>query len=257
MLRFLHGILSRNRVTSRVQRGVVHRVKKLLSMPDGYYTMGQIHRRIKPAAILDVGAHHGYTADKLLDYCPGAKLHAFEPTPESAAVLRRRMAGRANVHVHEMALGDTTGTVTFHINVGEQTNSLLDNPAPGQTPYEQAQQHIAQVNVQAMTLDDWAEKFEPSGWLLIKADIQGAERLFVAGGRKTFAQRVAAFYTEICLLPQYENQTNFWELHTTLTQELGLALFDIYPCGKDDLGRASFTDAMWVNPSVLPLSNHE
>jgi len=30
--------------------------------------------QIKPAAILDIGAHHGYTVDKLLDYAPGAKV---------------------------------------------------------------------------------------------------------------------------------------------------------------------------------------
>ncbi|HEY7089619.1 MAG TPA: FkbM family methyltransferase [Tepidisphaeraceae bacterium] len=257
MLGRLHRILTHNRVTSRMQRRLVHSVKSVLNVPDAYYSMGQLYRKIHPVAVLDIGAHHGYTVDKMLDYAPGAKIHAFEPTPESASVLRRRLTGRQNVHVHEMALGDKTGTVSFHINVGEQTNSLLDNPPPGQTPYEKAQEHLAAVQVQAMTLDDWAARFEPTGWLMIKADIQGAERLLVSGGRKTFAQRVACFYTEICLLPLYENQTTFWELHTILTQELGLALFDIYPCGKDDVGRAAFTDAMWVHPSVLPISNHK
>jgi hypothetical protein len=67
---------------------------------------------------------------------------------------------------------------------------------------------------------------------------------------------VATFYTEVCLLQQYEKQTTFWELHTTLTEELGLTLFDIYPCAKDELGRAAFTDALWVKPSVLPISNY-
>ena len=197
-------------------------------MPDGYFSMGQIYRKIKPAAILDIGAHHGYTVDKLLDYAPGAKIHAFEPSPHSAAVLRRRMHRRPNVHVHEIALGDTTGIVSFHLNVGEQTNSLLDNLP-------------------------WAATFEPNGRLLIKADIQGAERLLVAGGKNTFAQRVAAFYTEICILPQYENQTSLCELNETMVKELGFALFDIYPCTKDELGRAAFTDVMWVKPVALPL----
>ena len=253
MLRLLHHILSRNRVTSRIQRHIVHRVKHLLNMPDGYYSMGQIYRKIKPAAILDIGAHHGYTVDKLLDYAPGAKIHAFEPTPDSAAVLRFRMNGRPNVQVHEIALGDTTGIVSFHLNVGEQTNSLLDNLAPRQSPYNPVQQPLSHVQVQAMTLDDWAAKFEPNGMLLIKADIQGAERLLVAGGKETFAQRVAAFYTEICILPQYENQTSLCELNQTMVEELGFALFDIYPCTKDELGRAAFTDVMWVKPAALPL----
>ena len=253
MLRLLHHILSRNRMTSRIQRHIVHRVKDLVNMPDGYFSMGQIYRKIKPAAILDIGAHHGYTVDKLLDYAPRAKIHAFEPSPDSAAVLRRRMQRRPNVHVHEIALGDTTGIVSFHLNVGEQTNSLLDNLPSGQSPYDPVQQPLSHVQVQAMTLDDWAAKFEPNGRLLIKADIQGAERLLVAGGKNTFAQRVAAFYTEICILPQYENQTSLCELNQTMVEELGFALFDIYPCTKDELGRAAFTDVMWVKPTALPL----
>ena len=64
-----------------------------------------------------------------------------------------------------------------------------------QSPTDHVQEHLAEVHVQAITLDDWAEKFEPQGMLLLKADIQGAERLLVMGGKETFAQRVAAFYT--------------------------------------------------------------
>jgi hypothetical protein len=52
------------------------------------------------------------------------------------------------------ALGDTTGIVSFHINVGEQTNSLLDNLAPGQSPYDPVQQHLSEAQVQAATLDE-------------------------------------------------------------------------------------------------------
>jgi FkbM family methyltransferase len=251
MLRRLHRLLTHNRITSRVQRAMVHRVKELLYMPDGYHSMGQIYRKIKPVAILDIGAHHGYTVDKLLDYAPGSKIHAFEPTPQSAAILRQRMNNRPNVHVHEMALGDKTGMTRFHLNVGDQTNSLLDNVT--ESPFEQVHDHVAEVQVQAMALDDWVEKFEPQGMLLLKADIQGAEKLLVMGGKKTFAQRVAAFYTEICLLPLYENQATFCEINPIMTEQLGFALYDIYPCQKDHIGRAAFTDVMWVKPSVLPL----
>src|SRR5438045_8533865 len=139
--------------------------------------------------MLDIGAPPGYTVDKLLDYAPGAKIHAFEPTPGSAAMLRGRMKGRPNVQVHEIALGDTTGIVSFHLNVGEQTNSLLENLALGQSPYDPVHKHLSQVQVQPMTLDGWPTKLAPNGILLIKADVQGAERLSVAGGKKSLAQR--------------------------------------------------------------------
>ena len=76
MLRLLHPLLTHNRITSRLQRALVHRVKELLYMPDGYYSMGQIYRKIKPAAILDIGAHHGDTVDRI----------PLPPVPKSSAV---------------------------------------------------------------------------------------------------------------------------------------------------------------------------
>jgi hypothetical protein len=128
----------------------------------------------------------------------------------------------------------------------------LDNAT--QSPFGQVQMHLAEAQVQAMTLDDWAEKFEPQGMLVLKADIQGAERLLVMGGKKTFAERVASFYTEICLLPQYENQATFCEMNRIMVEQFGFALYDIYPCQKAAPGTAAgFTDVMWVKPSVLPL----
>ena len=103
---------------------------------------------------------------------PELKFTLLSPPPQSAAILRQRMSKRPNVQVHEMALGDKTGMTRFYLNVGEQTNSLLDNVT--QSPLGQIQMHLAEVQVQATTLDDWAEKFEPQGMLLLKADIQGA-----------------------------------------------------------------------------------
>src|SRR5437763_15000613 len=110
-------------MTSRIHRHVVHRVKEVLNMPDGYYSMGRIHRKIKPAAILDIGANHGYTVDKLLDYAPGAKIHAYEPTPGSAAVLRGRMKGRPDVQVHEIALGESYVIVSIVMHGGDPAKS--------------------------------------------------------------------------------------------------------------------------------------
>jgi len=57
------------------------------------------------------------------------------------------MSKRPNVHVHEIALGDKTGLTHFYLNVGEQTNSLLDNVT--QSAYEQVLKHLTEVQVQA------------------------------------------------------------------------------------------------------------
>jgi FkbM family methyltransferase len=255
MLRQLHEMLTRNRLTSRMQRRVVHQVKDLIGCPDAYYLMGQIYKKTNPAAVLDIGSHDGNTVLKILDYIPDAKIHAFEPTPAVAAKLRERMLGLANVSVHELAMSDKTGTLDFFLNSSEQSNSLLDNVAAENQPFEDSQRHLSKVQIQAMALDDWAAKHEPAGHLIVKADIQGAERLLLAGGQRTFSDKVLAFYSEVCLLPQYKGQTTFWELNRILTEEMNFALFDIYPCGKDSLGRAAWTDAMWIKTSILPIDS--
>jgi FkbM family methyltransferase len=248
MIRWLHGVLVQNQLTRRAQRRIIHRIKDLLGFSDPYYQLAQLYRAVKPAAVLDIGAHEGETVRKILDYNPSARIHAFEPTPKSAEALRSRVSALANVQVHQIALSDRTGTTRFFCNSGSQTNSLLDNASEVEEVAGDKQNHVAEIEVPTMTLDDWAAKYEPKGLLLVKADIQGAEKLLVAGGRKTFSERVAAFYSEVCLLPQYQNQTTFWELHQLLTTDFGLALVDIYPCGKDRQGRAAWTDALWVKP---------
>jgi FkbM family methyltransferase len=233
-----------------MQRRVVGWVKDLVSCPDPYPVLAALYRKVNAVAYLDIGSHQGYTVLKLLDFTPGAKVHAFEPTPQSAAILRSAVAHHPNVTVHELAISDKTGRTTFFLNAGTMQNSLLDND---ETPFADVQAHVSQIDVQTVALDEWAARHEPVGTLLVKADVQGAEAMLVAGGRQTFAQRVAAFYTEVCLVPQYKGQADFWDLHRTMTQELGFVLYEIYPCGKDATGRAAFTDVMWVKPDVLPL----
>lgn len=248
MIQWLHGVLVRNQLTSGAQRKLVHRLKDILGFSDPYYQLGQLFRAVNPTAVLDIGAHEGDTVRRMLDYFPNARIHAFEPTPKSAENLRSRVSACPNVQVHQIALSDKTGTTRFFCNTGSQTNSLLDNASGVEEVAGDKQKHVAEIEVATMTLDDWAAKNEPKGSLLLKADIQGAEKLLVAGGRNTFSGRVAALYSEVCLLPQYQNQTTFWELHQLLTTDFGFALVDIYPCGKDRQGRAAWTDALWVMP---------
>ena len=134
------------------------------------------------------------------------------------------------------------------------TNSLLENASCDYRPFEEAQAHVGQIEVEALKLDDWAAKFVPEGKLVMKLDVQGAERLVIAGARNLLAAgRIIAFYSEVCLIPQYEGQATFDQVDDAMRQA-GFVLFNIYPCGKDATGRAVWTDALWVRPDdVLPL----
>jgi FkbM family methyltransferase len=74
--------------------------------------------------VLDIGAHLGYytaVASHLVG--PMGSIHAFEPTPKTASVLRKNTTPMLNVVVHEIALSDRVGTVTL-LDYGPEHSGL-------------------------------------------------------------------------------------------------------------------------------------
>ena len=222
---------------------------RLLGRPDAWVDLLTVCRRVKPGAVLDVGAHVGRMLERFADELTEVPIHAFEPTPRSAATLRQRAARFRNVTVHEMALADQAGVLPFFLNRFDETNSLLDNTGSSQT---ELAEHVGRVDVSVTTLDDWCAAEAPAGDLVIKADMQGSEGRLLAGGRRAFAEgRVAAFYSEVLFAPLYAGQASFFDLHETLTVTHRLALWQIYPLSRDKTGRVAWGDALWLREDVL------
>jgi FkbM family methyltransferase len=191
-------------------------------------------------------------AERFADELPDVPIHAFEPTPLSAARLRQRAARLRNVRVHEVALADRAGVLPFFINRFDETNSLLENAqGPGASP-DELMEHVTRIEVGVTTLDDWCATELPTGDLVIKADMQGSEGRMLAGARRVFGERrVAALYSEVLFAPIYDGQASFWDLHETLTESYGLALWQIYPFARDATGRVTWSDALWLREDAL------
>jgi FkbM family methyltransferase len=225
---------------------------RLLGRADAWADLLGVCRGIKPGAVLDVGAHVGWMVERFADELSDVPIHAFEPTPVSAAALRQRAAQFRNVTVHEMAVSDRAGVLPFFLNRFEETNSLLDNVQSPESSQTELAEHIGRINVRATTLDDWCAAEAPTCDLVIKADMQGTEGRLVLGGRRAFGdRRVAAFYSEVLFAPMYEGQSSFCELHEALTMKHGLALWQIYPLARDVTGRATWGDALWLREDAL------
>src|SRR5262245_38820432 len=64
-------------------------LNRLLGKPDAWVDLILLCSRLRPAAVLDVGAHVGRMVERFADECADIPIHAFEPTPLSAATLRR------------------------------------------------------------------------------------------------------------------------------------------------------------------------
>ncbi len=136
--------------------------------------------RMKPGqTFVDVGANIGiYSlhASKRLG-CNGA-VHAFEPTMETFSILEGNIARNrlTNIRANRLALAEKSGTLVL---VAE------GRPASNSTSADVDQSPDA-VRIEATTLDEYTGSNPGMKVDLIKVDIEGGERAFFEGARKTF-----------------------------------------------------------------------
>ena len=145
-------------------------------MLDGYWEMWNtetIIRLVKPGmTVLDVGAHCGYFSVLLADLVgPTGKLLSFEPNPPMAELLRNTIAVNGfsdRTIVHELALGNASGSATLDVPKNEPKNAhLVQGPVgPGM------------VEVPLRRADDLPEAMDAD---FIKIDAEGAEQAIWAG----------------------------------------------------------------------------
>jgi FkbM family methyltransferase len=139
--------------------------------------------RVKPGAVcLNIGANTGvYTLQLAHWSAPTGRVYAFEPNPETAAVLRRhvelnRLADR--VEVVPVAVGREAGTAPFYA-AGADGMSRLGRTNPA-LPAGAAREVLVEVT----TLDRFcsARGLRPD-WVVM--DIEGFEVAALLGGRDT------------------------------------------------------------------------
>ena len=136
-----------------------------------------LERRVEPGhVVLDVGAHIGEFT--LLAAARGATVHAFEPDPANAALLRSNVATNDlqwRVTVHECALSDRDGEMRFLAHHNPSLSALW------------TEQHAAgsatTVAVQAARLDT----IDVPRADIIKIDTEGAELAVLRGAARLLA----------------------------------------------------------------------
>jgi FkbM family methyltransferase len=102
-------------------------------MLDGYWEMWNteaIISLVKPGmTVLDIGAHCGYFSVLMGDLVgPTGHVHAFEPNPPIADLLRRTVAVNGfdeRTTVHQVALGDSNGIAALDVPANEPKNAHI------------------------------------------------------------------------------------------------------------------------------------
>jgi FkbM family methyltransferase len=147
---------------------------------------------VRPGAtVFDIGAHIGIFALGAAKRAgESGRVFAFEPSPETAAVLRRHVelnGFERRVEVIPSVVSNRTGTASFYSHHLSMAASLSRANIEDFSP-EDLTGGIASAEVPCVTLDEFCERggVWPS---VIKIDVEGAELLVLEGARSLLAGR--------------------------------------------------------------------
>ena len=204
-----------------------------------------IMHRVLPAAGtgIDVGAFKGELTRGLLQAAPGGRHWAVEPQAKYAERLRRAFP---QVTVLQLALGDSTGTVSFVQALQAPARSSLRRQ-----DYPKGEEQTRDITVRLVRLDDVIPDSQPVH--LIKADVEGAEYLVFRGARRTLRRWHPVLMFEYGHAAQAQFQVTPAMMWALLTETHGYRLYllrdylaDRPPLTVTDFVRSLERDWMFV-----------
>jgi FkbM family methyltransferase len=167
---------------------------------------------------IDVGAHVGeFTSILRKDVHFSGPIVAFEPDPASYRVLHERFAADTGWKGHNLALGDTNGSLVLNLHEFSDLNSFRSPTQFGRERFT-ALNRSSQREVEVRRLD---EVLGGEGRLLLKTDTQGYDLEVLRGARKLLPQ-VEILIIEASVQPIYEGAPGFLEM-LAFIDELGFA----------------------------------
>jgi FkbM family methyltransferase len=198
--------------------------------------------------VVDVGANEGQWTNAFLDLISPEKLIMIEPGPVAFAALQKRFGSRANIALHNVAIGETNGVTTLRVTRDSTGASVLP-------PREEMRELIGgnwsvetEVECPMRTLDTLLAGLPEIS--LLKIDVQGYEKEALAGAAETLA-KTKFLLIELNYMPQYVGGSWFAEIHELLTGKFGFVLVDATkPLCLN--GRASMSDGLYVNEALVP-----
>jgi FkbM family methyltransferase len=120
---------------------------------------------------IDVGAHIGSIISEVYRHDKSIQIIAFEAIPEKVSNLKRKFPF---IEIHECAVGESEGEVSFFINVAHSGYSSLSRPS-GNNP------SIKEITTPLKKIDNLVSLDNVDA---VKIDVEGAELGVIRGGEK-------------------------------------------------------------------------
>lgn len=144
--------------------------------------------------VLDIGANLGIMTVHLAKKLPNSTIHAFEPMPENASILKRITAKfkLKRTKIHEIALGDHTGTARMVLPVNGATvmQGLSHIKHESITEWNEG----TEVDVKLDMLDNVINGQVVQG---IKIDVENFEYFALKGGERILKTHHPIIYAEL------------------------------------------------------------
>lgn len=218
---------------------------------DAYRSLTRIIPCESPIVFVDVGANEGQTVARVREEFKNATIHAFEPSPETFARLKRTTANDPNVHTYTVACGSKSGTVDFHVTNNHWCSSVLPPSELGRRLYGEWYRTREVVRVPVTTLDEWAAKHSIDRVDVLKVDAQGYDLEVLRGARRLLASGVKAVNCECQFAPEYQGCATFSQVDLFLA-ECGFALHQMHEINeRGDEEQTTYGDGLWLRVDVL------
>lgn len=159
--------------------------------------------------MIEAGGHYGEDSVRLAYFWPKGTVHAFEPNPTAFTKLLQNTKPYSNVHCYPLALNDEKGVFPFYINTtggNDGASSLLEAGEIWLWYYKDIQ-----IEVPAVTLDEWQEEFKIGMVDFMWLDLEGLE-LRVLQAAKNILTTCKVIYTEVNHREYRKNMVQYEEL---------------------------------------------
>ena len=190
----------------------------------------------KDSVVLEIGCHHGYDTEKILEICVDSKIFIFEPDPRNITILKDRGL-HDKVNLVESCVSNNNDKQTFYLSGGlppvyfENTDEEIKKYCQSgewtaSSSIKKPKDHLEvtpwcefskNIEVDSITLDSFAEKQEIKKIDFIWMDVQGAEDLVFEGAKNLLTNnKIDYIYTEYSNRELYENQMNLKQITNIL-----------------------------------------
>lgn len=189
---------------------------------------------------IDIGCFKGEILQEFVKRSPGGAHVAFEPIPSFYKALRKKFKQK-KITIHNMALSDQSGNITF--------NYVIDAPAYSgikKRDYEGKNPEIEVIEVQTNTLD----RMLPDNYKvdLIKIDVEGAEFNVLKGAYNTLKKSRPVIIFEFGLGASDFYKVTPEKFYQYLAEECGYQIFALenFLNNGSSFKKGTFIDAYYT-----------